>query len=90
VSPLSGRQSHRSVEADLVMSGLLPKADVNEHRPHVPFVSEAEVAVIRSVELIVQPGAHDVVGELNVRGRPSGRTQRCRDVECPQVEIEIF
>ena len=30
-------------------------------------------AVIRSVELIVQPGAKDVVGELNVRGRPSVR-----------------
>ena len=45
---------------------------------------------IRSVELIVQSKTHYVVGELNVRSRPPGRTQRCRDVECPQVEIKIF
>jgi len=31
------------------------------------------------VELIIQPDAHDIVGELNVRGRPSGRAQRRRD-----------
>ena len=31
------------------------------------------------MELIIQPDAHDIVGELNVRGRPSGRAQRRRD-----------
>jgi hypothetical protein len=31
-------------------------------------------AAIRSVELIVQPDANDVVGEMGVRGRNAGRT----------------
>jgi hypothetical protein len=50
------------------MSALPPKADITTLEEHVRFGPEAEVAVIRSVELIVQPGAHDVVGEMAVRG----------------------
>jgi hypothetical protein len=34
--------------------------------------SRPEVAVIGSVELIVQPDAHDVVGEMGVRSNGSG------------------
>ncbi len=54
------------------------------------FSAGQPLVLMRSVELIVEPGAHDVIGELNVRVDPSGRTQQGRDVECPQVEIEIF
>jgi hypothetical protein len=75
----------------------VPKAGIRdivtpeEKNPwNLPGVSLSESNSNLSVELIVEPSAHDVVGELNVRGRTSGRTQRCRDVECPQVEIEIF
>ena len=32
------------------------------------FGSKAEVAVFKSVELIIRPGAKDVVGEMGVRG----------------------
>jgi hypothetical protein len=49
-----------------VMSALPPKADIAQHGGNVRFVPKAEVAVIRSVELIVQPDAHDVVGEMGV------------------------
>jgi hypothetical protein len=37
------------------MSALPPKADIAGRRLDVRFVPKAEVAVIRSVELIVQP-----------------------------------
>jgi hypothetical protein len=43
-----------------------PKADIAGRQLDVRFVPKAEVAVIRSVELIVQPDAHDVVGEMSV------------------------
>jgi hypothetical protein len=69
-----------------------PKADIAEHGRHVRFVPKAEVAVIRSVELIVQPDAHDVVGEMGVgshgpgqRGKKlasaGGKTAAAKDVE---------
>src|SRR6266487_5868387 len=38
------------------------EADVHPRSCYVAFVPKAEVAVIRSVELIVQPDAKDVVG----------------------------
>ena len=44
-------------------------------------VRSRKVAVNRSVELIVQPGAKDAVGEMGVRGNlPAGygNTNRCR------------
>jgi hypothetical protein len=44
------------------------QATVNGENPDVRFVRKAEVAVIRSVELIIHPDAHDVVGEMRVRG----------------------
>jgi hypothetical protein len=44
------------------MSALPPKANIIEREWHVRFVPKVEVAVIRSVKLIVQPDAHDVVG----------------------------
>jgi hypothetical protein len=46
------------------MSALPPEADIDECDWHVRFVPKADIhrAVIRSVELIVQPGAQDVVG----------------------------
>jgi hypothetical protein len=40
-----------------MMSALRPKADIGERNWDVRFVPKAEVAVIRSVELIVQPDA---------------------------------
>jgi hypothetical protein len=46
------------------MSALLPKPDIVERDRDVRFVPKAEVAVIRSVELIVQADAHGVVGEM--------------------------
>jgi hypothetical protein len=49
------------------MSALPSKADISLADYDVHFVPKAEVAVIRSVELIVQPGTHDVVGEVSVR-----------------------
>jgi len=45
-----------------------PKADIAEHGRHVRFVPEAEVAAIRSVELIVQPDAKDAIDEMRVCG----------------------
>jgi hypothetical protein len=39
-----------------------PKADIAERGWEVCFVPEAEVAVIRSVELVIQPDVQDVVG----------------------------
>jgi hypothetical protein len=53
-----------------------PKADIAEHGRHVRFVPKAEVAVIRSVELIVQPDAHDVVGEMGVGSHGSGQREK--------------
>jgi hypothetical protein len=50
------------------MSALPPKADIAERDWDVRFVPKAEVAVIRSVDLIVQPGAKDAVGEMGVSG----------------------
>jgi hypothetical protein len=47
-----------------IMSALHPKADIRRRDWYVRFVPEAEVAVIRSVELIVQADAHGVVGEM--------------------------
>ena len=43
----------------MLMSAILLKTDITERDRHVRFVPKAEVAVIRSVELIVQPDAHD-------------------------------
>jgi hypothetical protein len=50
------------------MSALPPKADIREHSCDVRYVPQAEVAAIRSAELIVQPAAKDAVGEMGVRG----------------------
>jgi hypothetical protein len=50
------------------MSALPRKADIVQHDRDVRFVPKAEVTVIRSVELIVQPDAKDGVGEMAVRG----------------------
>jgi hypothetical protein len=56
------------------MSALPPKADIGGVSSDVRFVPKADVAVIGSVELIVQPGANDGVGEMGVReGLPTGR-----------------
>jgi hypothetical protein len=74
------------------MSALLPKADIDWRLLNVRFVPKAEVAVIRSVELIVQPDAHDVVGEMGLgshapgqRGKKlaaaGGKTAAAKDVE---------
>jgi hypothetical protein len=51
-----------------VMSALPLIADIPEPGSDVRFVPKAEVTVIRSVELIVQPDAKDGVGEMAVRG----------------------
>jgi hypothetical protein len=65
MSALSQKQTlHRSN----LMSALLPKADIRLSHWDVRFVPKAEVTVIRSVELIVQPDAKDGVGEMAVRG----------------------
>jgi len=50
------------------MSALPPKADIGWAYWDVRFVPKAEVAVIRSLELIVQSGAKDAVGEMGVSG----------------------
>jgi hypothetical protein len=50
------------------MSALPPKADIVERDRHVRFVPKAEVAVIRSVELIVQPGATACAFRFHDRG----------------------
>jgi hypothetical protein len=47
------------------------KAEITSGHQHgcdVRFVPKAEVAVIRSVELLVRPDAKDAVGEMGVRG----------------------
>jgi hypothetical protein len=55
------------------MSALPPRADIAGRQLDVRFVPKADItkpagpfaeAVIRSVELIVQPDAQDVVGDL--------------------------
>jgi hypothetical protein len=46
---------------EISMSALPPKAGIADHDPNVRFVPIADIAVFRSVELIVQPDAHDVV-----------------------------
>jgi hypothetical protein len=43
------------------MSALPSKADVAKTTPHVRFVPKADIAVIRSVELIVQPDTHELI-----------------------------
>jgi hypothetical protein len=43
------------------MSALPPKADISERYRHVRFVPKAEVAAIRSEELIVRPDAKSKV-----------------------------
>jgi len=58
------------------MSALPPKADIPRRNLNVRFGPEAEVAVIRSVELIVQPNAHDVVGDVRVRSNRPGRRSK--------------
>jgi hypothetical protein len=74
MSALGQKRTSRSVEG---MSALPPKADIGTQSWNVRFVPKADIdaweaagafakAVIRSVELIVQPDAHDVVGELAV------------------------
>jgi hypothetical protein len=50
------------------MSALPPKADIRPRDQDVCFGPEAEVAAIRSVELIVQPDARDVIDEMRVCG----------------------
>ena len=60
--PLMSALGHkRTFHALPLMSALPPEADIPHSRLDVRFVPYAEVAVIRSVELIVQPDAHDVV-----------------------------
>jgi hypothetical protein len=44
------------------MSALPPKADIGSTFQDVRFVPKADIAVVKSVELIVQTDAHDVVG----------------------------
>src|SRR5215469_5828609 len=58
------------------MSALPPKPDFRRRECEVRFVPKAEVVAIRSVELIVQPGTKDAVGEMGVRGNwPCGRSR---------------
>jgi hypothetical protein len=56
------------------MGGGVPKIQTFEKfgRRNVRFVPEAEVALIGSVELIVQPDAKDGVAEMGVRGDLTG------------------
>ena len=50
------------------MSALPPKADIGTQSGNVRFVPKADILpAVLSVELIVQPDAHDVVGEMGVR-----------------------
>src|SRR4029077_6790252 len=54
-------------------------------------VRSRKVAVNRSVELIVQPGAKDAVGEMGVRGNlPAGHgnTNRCRGTRSDACGVE--
>jgi hypothetical protein len=54
MSALGQKQTSRF---EIAMSALPPKADIANRDRDVRFVPKAEVAVIRSVELIVQPDA---------------------------------
>jgi hypothetical protein len=47
-----------------IMSALFPKADIRQGNRDVRFVPKAEVAVIRSVELIVQHEANERQSKL--------------------------
>ena len=58
MSALGQKQTSMHVQP---MSALPPKADIGTQPRDVRFVPKTEVAVIRSVELIVQPDAKDVV-----------------------------
>ncbi len=53
-------------QIDRLMSALPPKADIGTQPRDVRFVPKAEVATIRSVELIVHAEANDVVSEMRV------------------------
>src|SRR6201981_1861655 len=67
------------------MSALPPKADIRQRDCDVRFVPKAEGPVIRSVELIGQPDAKDVVAEMGVReglsprkrGPPASKLPSC-------------
>jgi hypothetical protein len=76
-APTSALGQKQTSDRRLLMSALPPKADIAQRDRHVRFVPEADMspaaracaeAVIRSVELIVQPDAKDAVGEMRVRG----------------------
>jgi hypothetical protein len=72
------------------MSALPPKADIHQRDWNVRFVPKAEVAAIKSVELIVQPDAHDVVGEM---GADQDRAQKRiveRVIRGAKVHVKIF
>jgi hypothetical protein len=71
-----------------LMSALPPKADIGTRSPNVRSVPKADIrAVIRSVELIVQPGAKDGVGEMSVgEGLSPGRRGKGRDCDICVVE----
>jgi hypothetical protein len=56
----------------------------------VRFVPKAEVAVIRSVELIVQPDAHDVVGEMIADQDGAQKWIAKRVIRGAKVHVEIF
>jgi hypothetical protein len=58
---LSRLGQKRTCRTEIAMSALPLKADIRRRHRDVSFGPKAEVAVISSVELIVQPDAHDVV-----------------------------
>ena len=81
------------------MSALPPKADIDDCAFHVRFVPKADIhpsGEPRSVELIVQPGAKDAVGEMGVsEGLSSGRGATnaaggVRIVEVAKVHVKGF
>ena len=65
---MSALGQKRTWRDQIAMSALPPKADIPRRNLNVRFGPKAEVTVIRSVELIIQPGAKDGVGEMAVRG----------------------
>jgi hypothetical protein len=67
-APRSDVNTNGDLGSSAPMSAIPPKADIRQRDLDVRFVPKAEVAVIRSVELIVHPGAKDPVGEMGVRG----------------------
>jgi hypothetical protein len=71
MSALGQKRTSRSVEA---MSALPPKADIvlRIARGCGQAARAFAEAVIRSVELIVQPAAKDVVGEMSLHCRRPG------------------